>query len=185
MEGGTRYDSTHKYWEEAIETVKAHPQYEPSELCDLWDMLDEWDAAEMERRARQAAGLEPPDNYCMIKEQPPPGFADPEEVQRVAKELCQMLEESVNDEWRQLGELIRAKILGNGRPAHRPPSADIAARNARIVEQVEYWLKKAQPKRPKKVIYHDVGRPYGLSARSVKEIAANATSATKGHGSPT
>jgi hypothetical protein len=145
-------------------------QYEPYEL--------EW----QEHLARQAAGLEPPDNYRMTKEIMPPPIDG--EVERVAEKLCRLLEESasLSDEWRRLGKQIRATILGDGRPAHRPPSADIAARDVRIREQVEYW-KKAQPKRPQKAIYHDVGRPYGLSARTVKEIVANVP-ATQGHLSP-
>ena len=133
--------------------------------------LEESQARQEEHRARQAAGLEPPDNYIEgPREQMPP--LPREEVQKIAEPLCQLFEESQNDEWQRLAELIRATISGDGRPTHRPPSSFIAKRNARIVEQVEYW-QKAQPKLRKKEIYHDVGHPYGLSARAVKEIVAN------------
>jgi hypothetical protein len=54
-----KYDSSHKYWELAVEEAETDPQYEPSELCKLWDMLDAFD----ERKERQAAGLEAPDPY--------------------------------------------------------------------------------------------------------------------------
>src|SRR6266853_904465 len=168
MDSDTKYDSTHKYWEQAV--VEQTPQCTPSGLCEFWDWLDNFDAREEEHRARQAAGLEPPDNYIKSLEQMPP--VPREEVQKTAEPLCRLLEESENEEWQRLSKLIRATICGDGRPAHRPSSSFIAKRNARIVEQVEYW-QKAQPKLRKKEIYHDVGHPYGLSARAVKEIVAN------------
>jgi hypothetical protein len=76
----------------------------------------------------------------MIREQVPPRFD--EDIKKLAQELCWYLRDSSTEEWRQLGRQIEAPLLGNGRPAHRPPSADITARNARIVEQVEYWKRQ-------------------------------------------
>jgi hypothetical protein len=158
METDRKCDPTHKYWEQAI---RCYPGMDPAATCRMWDMLDDWDA----RRERQATGLEPPDDYSMIQERLPP--PPREEVRRAAEKLCELLERSLNEEWRRLGELVQATISGDGRPAHRPPSSSIAKRNERIVEQIEYW--KAQG-RQMKTILPDVGEGYGLSARAVKEI---------------
>lgn len=89
-----------------------------------------------------------------IREQfPLPPF---EETQKRAEELCSHLDGYCKEEWRQLSKSIRDIILGGGRPAPRPPSTDIADRDAVIVKQVRYWL-KAEAKSPKKSIYAKVG----------------------------
>jgi hypothetical protein len=111
MEGGARYDSTHKYWGLAVKAVETdYPKSTPSELCELWDMIDAWDAQEAAHQARQAAGLEPPDDYPMIAEESPPG--GDEEVQATAQRLCGLLKYHYDDKWRRLGKLIQATVLG-------------------------------------------------------------------------
>jgi hypothetical protein len=165
MADDVKYDSTHKYWEDAVKEVETAPHLDPSKLCECWDMLENWEAQREEHRARQAAGLEPPDDFLMIQEQMPP--VPIEEYQKEAEKLCRMLKESPFDKFQRLGEEIRAVLWDDGRPAHRPPSAYIAARDARIVEQIEYWRAK---KRQMKAILPDIGKRYGLSPRAVKEI---------------
>jgi hypothetical protein len=162
MEGDTKYDSTHKYWELAIETCA---ELDPVDVCATWDMADAWDAEDAAHRARQCAGLEPPDDYPMIADELPPEGA--EELQEAAERLCGMLQYHYDDKCRRLGKLIQATILGDGRPAHRPPSSHIAKRDERIVEQIEYWRAK---KRQMKAILPDIGKRYRLSARAVKKI---------------
>jgi hypothetical protein len=128
----------------------------------LWDMLDAID----KHWAREAAGLEPP----TVLEPPPDDYYMEPMPQhgmrtcRCAEKLCGLLEWSLNDEWRQLGEHILATIFCDGRPAHRPSSSHIAKRNERIVEQIEYW------KARKRQILPDIGNRYRLSAKAVKKI---------------
>jgi hypothetical protein len=159
MEDGMKYDSTHKYWALAVERID--PGEDPSELCRVCDILDESDARQAEHRARQAAGLEPPDPY-IEEDMPPLPDPDPEEVKEVADRLCWLLKGSQNEELQRLGKQIRTTIWGDGRPAHRPPSSSIAKRDKWIVEQIEY---RRRQREQIKAILPVIAKQFCLSQR--------------------
>jgi hypothetical protein len=72
-----------------------------------------------------------------------------------------------------LDRMARKTILGfprrGGRPAHRPPSADVAVDNDKIAQDVLY-MRALHPDRLVKVVQGDVADRHGVTVSYVRKI---------------